>query len=370
MKSSSKVILASLLALTAARAEDDPTYINQIWQIQLPGGANDAYIVPVQPTGEQLSPLPINPNGARFELWTIKSPGPVSYLLDTRYVGAFVPLAQVIIDSNDPYGKDLSVTGPVPANLPAMVRRTRVDKPFKVYITVSGLLGGAEDPPASKSVQFLHHVQSYGTGIGLNLNRNQATQVSDVPSSLSANSTRTFSYNVSGVPGGDRTKVRGEERFSVFSLDDNRGGGYHILPAQLSSEYIQVWPVAYGSISGISQNDLIRFSMPTLTIALKDLYPESRTYMRAYKGNLSSDPAVGVVVPGSNQIISDSTPQDRTLTISNYDTIFTGDGRWTMELLTVTPLEPGGAPLIERLGSVSFDVDRTIEVNGSFTTIE
>ncbi len=325
MKTSLAAIFVTILGLTSVTAQVEASYINQIWQIQLPGNSNDAYIVPVDP---------------------------------------------VIIDTNDPYGKDLSVTGSVPGNLPAMMRRTRVDKPFKVYVSIQGLLGGVNDPAASKAVQFLHHVQSYGTGIGVGLDRTQAIQLTDVPTTLNANITQVFTYQVSSVPGGDRTKVRGEERFSVYSLNDTRGATYHVPPSQLAADSVQVWPIAEGTIAGISQNQVVRFAMPTLTVTLRDLYPDSRTYMRAYRGNVSSNGTIGTVVPGSNQIISDSTPQTRTLSISNYDHVFNGDGRWTMELLTVTPLEPGGAPLVERLAYVTFDLDRTLEVNGSFTTIE
>ncbi len=47
-----------------------------------------------------------------------------------------------------------------------------------------------------------------------------------------------------------------------------------------------------------------------------------------------------------------------------HDGTFDGDGRWTMEFLTFTPF---GA---DRLAYVSFDPDRTLEVNGSLSTIQ
>ena len=63
-------------------------------------------------------------------------------------------------------------------------------------------------------------------------------------------------------------------------------------------------------------------------------------------------------------IVNDSVPQNRVLVVNNYDSVFDADGRWTMELLTVTPFGT------DRLAYVSFDLDRTIEMNGTFTTIE
>jgi hypothetical protein len=104
--------------------------------------------------------------------------------------------------------------------------------------------------------------------------------------------------------------------------------------------------------------------MPVLTLTLNDLYPGSNSYAQAYKG----DPVlgtVGAVVPGSSLVLaSDTVPVNRVLTLNKYDSVFTSDGRWTIELLTVTPFGT------DRLAYISFDINRTIEVNGSVTTIE
>lgn len=357
-----RIIPAIFAGMALASAADEVTYTNFIRQVQLPpdeNGNSVTYDEPVGSTGAKLSPLEINPNGARFELWTVKSPAPaVNYLLDTRYVGAYVPIAQIVVDSVDPYGKDLDATGPIPQNLPAMIRRTRADQAFTVYVTASGLLNGATDPEPSKSVKLLRHAQSYGVGgTGLNLNRTQATLISQASINTNGVQTLSYSYQLFKVPGADKSKLRGEERFSVFSLED-----YQAPESQLASQFIQIWPVADSTISGIAQNQLIRFAMPTVTLTMNDLYPDSRTYAQVYRG----DPVLGkagAVVPGSNQIINDSVPQNRTLTLSNYDDVFDGDGRWTMEVLTVTPFGT------DRLTHVSFDLDRTLEVNGNLSTI-
>jgi hypothetical protein len=345
-------ILSTAIAVASAT---EITYTNFIRQIQLPTGVQ--YDASVATSGEQLSPLEINPGGARFELWTIKSSPLTNYLLDTRYVGAYVPIAQVVIDCEDAYGKDLTNTGTVPSNIPAMIRRTRADRPFSVYITTSGLLSGATDPTPSKSVKLLRHVQSYGlAGTGVILDRTQATLLSQA--SIDSNGVQTLTYTLNSIPGSDRTKIRGEERFSVFSLAD-----YQAPESQLASQFIQVWPVADGTISGITQNQSIRFSMPQVTLTLNDLYPDSRTYAQVYPG----DPQLGktgTIVPGSHQIINDSVPQSRVLSLMNYDDTFDSDGRWTMEILTVTPFG------VDRLAYVSFTLDRTIQLNGSFNTIE
>nr|MCU0753111.1 hypothetical protein [Akkermansiaceae bacterium] len=332
-------------------AADEITYTNFIRQFQTPSNVVWDASASVESEGSQPSELAINPGGGRFELWTVanKTP-PVSYLLATAYVGTYVPVASVTIRSEDPY---------------PIIRRTRADRPFFVDYSVSGLLSGATDPDASKAVNLIRHVQSYGVkGTGINIDRTQATLLSQA--TINTNGDQTLTYAVNSVPGADRSKVRGEERFSIFTFADNRVSGgitYNIAPTQVSSQFIQIWPVADASISGISQNQVFRFAMPAITITLNDLYPSSNTYAQAYKGNAVLG-KTGTVIPGSSLVIDDSLPNDRVLVMDNYDQVFDEDGRWTIEILTETPFG------IDRLAHVSFEVDRTIQVNGSFTTIE
>jgi hypothetical protein len=345
MKTSLQFTICALVLCGSQAWSQSPVYTNFIRQTQFP--TQVIWDASVAAQGQQLSALAINPGGARFDLWTVKSTPLTNYLLDTAYVGAYVPVAAVVIRSEDPY---------------ATIPRTRADRPFYVDITVNGLLTGPTDPEPSKSVKFLRHVQSYGAdNDGINVNRSQATLLTQsVINQNGGPNTLTFALN--SVPGGDRSKVRGEERFSVFSLAD-----YQAPESQIASQFIQIWPVADGTVSGIAANQLIRYAMPQLTITLNDLYPNSTTYAQVYKGT----PRLGVdgtVVPGSAVVVNDSVPQDRVLVLTDYDSAFgTGDdadGQWTMELLTVTPFGT------DRLSHVTFTLDRTIAVNGSFTTIE
>ena len=50
--------------------------------------------------------------------------------------------------------------------------------------------------------------------------------------------------------------------------------------------------------------------------------------------------------------------------VDDYHEVFDQDGRWAMELVTDTPFG------VERLYHVTFDLDRTMKVNGTFVTIE
>ena len=225
-------------------------------------------------------------------------------------------------------------------------------------MTINGLLSDAGAPDAAKNIKFLRHVQTYGAGgTGVSINRDLATLHSQVM--MTQNGTQTLTYVVNEVPGADRAKVRGEERFTLFSLPD-----YQVAAgSQLASQFIQIWPVADGNLAGITPNQMIRFSVPAVTVTLNDLYPSSHTYAQVYKG-----PPVlgttGTIVPGSSLLINDTIPVSRVLTLSNYDAVFDQDGQWTMELVTQTPFG------LERMHHVTFQLDRTIQMNSSVTTVE
>jgi hypothetical protein len=339
MKTIIHTILSAVL-LCGSHVWSQSTYTNFIRQVQFPSGV--VWDASVPNVGEQLSALEINPGGARFELWTVNSTGPTSFLLDSSYVGAYVPVATLLIRSED---------------LTGVVTRTRADRPFFVDLTVNGLRFDEDAPDAARSVRFLHHVQSYGVGgTGANLDPTQA--ILQEQRMIEANGSQTLTFALTTVPGADRSKVRGEQRFSIFSLAD-----YQAPASQIAAQTIQVWPVADGTLTGIAQNQLIRYKLPQLTLTMNDLYPNSTTYAQVYKG----EPRLGVtgtVVPGSGLTINDSVPHSRVLVVKDYEAIFDEDGRWTMEMVTVTPFG------IDRLAFVSFTLDRTMKVNGTVTTIE
>ncbi|MEX2580285.1 MAG: hypothetical protein WD342_14600 [Verrucomicrobiales bacterium] len=326
-------------ALPSIVQAGDYTYF--IRQIQMPDEVE--WDVTVEQSGSQQSPLEINPNGARFELWTVKADPLTSYLLDTTYVNSYIPVAQLQIKSEDPY---------------EVIPRTRADRPFEVEVTVSGLSDDPEAPEAARSVKTLRHVQAYpGDSNGKDLDRGNATLISQ--GSFDSNGDYTLSYAVTSIPGADRSKVRGEERFSVYSLEDGEAP-----ESQLASEFVQIWPVADGAISGISDGDLIKGALPKVTFDLNDLYPDSWTYAQVYEGQ----PRLGVdgaVVPGSSILIDSSVPKNNVeAMVKEWDRVVPHDGVWTLELLTATPFGT------DRLGYVTFKVERTIRVNGNVTSVD
>lgn len=336
MKTPALLLLLPLVSHAWAQG----TYTNFIRQVQMPSGVQ--WDATVAATGERSSALAVDEGGARFELWTVNSSPVASHLLDTRFVGAYVPSSEVVISSEDPY---------------PVAPRTRADRPFRVDITVSGLLGEASAPDASKSVKLLRHAQSYGpAGIGEDLERSQATLLAQ--SLITRNGKQTLSFELNSIPGADRAKIRGEERFSVFSLADS------LAPeSQLASRHIQIWPVADGSISGITPEQKVRIQLPKLTISVNDIYPGGLVYAQVYRGDARLG-VEGTKVPGTSYGPIGDVPEDRVVVLDRYDSVFDGDGRWTMELLTITPFGT------DRLAHVTFDLDREISINGNITTIE
>jgi len=336
MKISFTIPACVAMAIQFASAQS-ASYTNFLYQFQTP--SEQPYQVPIAVEGQRLSPLAIDPGGARFELWTIRSDPFTSYLLDTKYVSTYTPVADIRIVTEDPYPG---------------VPRTRADRPFEVFVEVNGLRFEPEAPDAAKSLQFTRHVQSYGPGgDGSNINRSQATLLQQVY--LNQNQTHQFNFPINAVPGADRTQVRGEERFSAFTLEST--------PSQLDSKYVQIWPVSRASVSGIQNGEAVRFNAPDIVLTLQDLYPDSRTYAQIYQG----PPALGTegqVIPGSLLMFYEAVPQDRTLILDNWEELINADGQWTIEILTATPFG------VDRMAHVTFQVNRSIEVQGTVTTFE
>jgi hypothetical protein len=340
----------------ALAAQETVSYINKIraypssgvsYDTPIEGNASD-----VAQTGTLLFPDAIALGGARYELHTLQSSsvtGLTDYPLASTYVGA-VPQATLVIRSEDKSG---------------VVPRTRADRPFWVDVTVDGVCSGASDPGASKSVNYLHHWQSYGeNGTDIGLNRSQATLASTEP--IAVNGPYPKAYPITMIADANLLKIRGEERFSVFSLPSPG-----ILATSIATGYIQIWPIGDATISGITQDQVlpIKFTSPKLTIALTDVYPRSTIYAQVYSGAYQQN-KVGKQVPGA-WINDTEYPKNKLLELSSYNDLFTSDGLWTMEIITATPFgtetvnTPAGRPCY-----VSFMVDKTIQMNGTVTTSE
>ncbi len=333
--------LLSGLFLSAVSAQAQ-TYTFFIRQVQMPDQLE--WDLSVSQQGSQQSPLAINPYGARFELWAVKSSPLTSYLVDTTYVNSYVPVATVAITSEDPY---------------SVIPRTRADRPFEVTINVNGLSTDPAAPAAAQSVKLLRHTQSYpAASDGSNIDRSAATIYSQ--GSLNSNGSHVLSYTqtVLPPPNGDYTKIKGEERFSVFSLAD-----YQAPESQLASKFIQVWPISSCVLTGMTNGAVIKAAAPQVTATLTDLYPDSVTYAQVYQGPPVLGTA-GQIVPGASIIVNGTVPRSDQFHVWNWDAVIPTDGEWTLEVLTQTPFG------IDRLSYITFTVDRAIKVNGSVTSAD
>ena len=334
--------IAAATALTSvpALAQGGANFTNFIRQVQYP--TEVVWDMTVAQTGETLSALPIDPGGARFELWTVDATGPTSYLLSSNYVGTYIPVVGLTVTTEDET---------------SAVARTRCDRPYSMSYFVRGLRSGADDPVASKSVDFFWHKQSYGeNGYGENLDRTQA--ILHASASVTSDQEATSNFTLTVVPSANLAKVRGEERFTIYSLDD-----YQAPASELAGGTIQFWPVADGAVTGINPGDLVRYHLPQLTLTLNDLYPFSTTYAQAYPGAAALG-TVGKILPGSALVIDEPIPQNRVLVVDDYGDALGADGVYTIEILTQTPFG------IDRLAYVTFNLDRTMKVRAGVSTNE
>lgn len=341
-----RILAAGAVALAASEATGQ-TRSNFIRQVHQATGVQ--WDVPVGDAGARQAVLPVLPGGSRFELWTVESPSARHFLLDVKFVDVNLPKSNIRIVTEDPC---------------TTVVRTRADRPFRVEVTTSGLLSGLGLPLLSDLVVVYRHVQAYGSGEeilglklgGLNLNPDQGILVS--VGTISGNGTKILHYPINAIPGPNRAKVMGEERFSVLTLPDLGNPA-----APLAMRFLQVWPVADGSIRGIENGQRVRGSLPDVTLTAHDLYPDSQTYAQIYPGEVRNG-AEGTVVLGSAVVVNHQVPQNRQMVLSGWDEAAPDNGRWTLELLTVTPFG------IDRLDHVTFDVHRALKVRGALSSLE
>lgn len=340
--------IAAVFAIVPQAWSQGSNYTNFITQWHFPGGTQQ-HLTGLPSAGTDESPDPISVGGSRFDLWTVKGGTPeVEFLLGSSFVGTYIPIGALEVITED---------------TTSVVKRTRCDRPYQVRAEISELKKGDEWPTAAKVAHFLWHVQSYGEdGIGDDIDRRDATLLSrDI---LNENESALLPFEVTSVPGNVRSKVRGEETFSIYSVEDKReDSDYYVPPMKLASDTLQVWPVADGTITGIEPGQLVRYEVPQLTLTMNDLYPSSTTYAQAYPGEAKLG-VQGKMIGEKAFVWDQSMPIDKVLVIDNYGDALGADGVWTIELVTKTPFG------LDRLDYVTFELDRTMKVRASFHTIE
>ncbi len=308
------------------------------------GTFRDVYLSNNQ--GTVLSPMIVPNPGACFDLWARGiHPDNYYYRLDTKVVGTYLPQASIQITSEDPY----------PAT------RTRADRPYDVTMVISGLINDDPSAPlASKRVLYLRHGENYPEGtyrIPMNTSRSVYVLESyDVPNGTH----QSTHYN--SISPANPTEATGEETYRAYSYPDASIPVASILAQQV----IQIWPVANAEVSGVTENERFVVRLPELSIKLTALYPDSLTYVQLYQGPKALG-RVGTVLPSTVRDFDADVPQDETILIRDWGEHLQEDGIYTVEVLTVTPFNSGNP---ERLGAITFEIDREVELRGTVTSSE
>lgn len=328
---------AFILCPAFAGADLSKDYLNFIRQIQQDTGVE--WDVSVARKGNALSQTEIDEGGSLFELWSIHTATGKEYLLDKKFVSAYTPKANIEIIAPDTYGG---------------VKRTRVDQPFQVKVTVKGLdrSGKPEVPAAAKSVLYTHTAYSYGPGKFLRDGTETGRALTDGQMSLDGTATINFlTSNLKETQSTDLTQVVGEEVFTITANADQDAP-----ELVLDSDRIQIWPIAKASISGWNETAYYE-NVPNVTFNLTNLYPHSVTFARYYKGQPVATPASVEIVPNSVVSVNEPTPVDKALSL-DLDNIFTKEGAYTVEVLHATIFG------LEKLATTTISVDRTVEIIG------
>lgn len=171
---------------------------------------------------------------------------------------------------------------------------------------------------------------------------------------IGSNGVTQLRFSSTTLEGPDRTKLEGEETFTILSLENGRGTN-----PVLESAKVQIWPIADGVIEGLDATRIYN-DVPRATVVLKDLYPDSTTHVRVYRGAPSQSPAEAVDLPTSYVVINDVIPQDRNLSLDELDRAMNENGSYTLEVIHQTPF---GAEILTRFYPIQ--VRRKIAVRGT-----
>lgn len=328
-------LLSILLALTSVNSfAQTTTYKNIVRQTQQGTGVVWD-MQDVATNGSAPSALLLENGGSLFQLWCINQTAVKDHLLDQKLVGAYLPKADVKITTRDPY---------------TAIARTRIDQPFTVEISVSDLLTGTGIPEAASKVLLEQHVQTYAAG---QTSLEPAVVASKTPFStayIAQNGVTTLKFAASSLTAPNPTKASGEEHFIVHALADGT-----VTQSQIASAKVQVWPLASGSITGISPGEQCRFQIPTIQLDLADLYPRSDTYFVLYEGT-DINSAQGTLI--KSYPWDSDTSRSTLLTSDELNSIITKDGTYTVALMSTTIFDT-------RLlcDPVTFTIKRSMTVN-------
>jgi len=325
--------------------------------------------------GSSVSGMPITgPLGAIFELWA--DVGGVLTLLDVRGIGPYMPTANFLVTTADPWQR--TVVDPVSgALIPRDIYRTRADIAFSVQVTAGGLRVDPALPLAARAVSIETTGQSGDPDTYL-----LGPEYAISASSVTAGAPNYIWSGLSQLTGfADPKKELGQQHFSMRTYPDV------VTPSwQAGRATVLVWPMASASfkqvrnasgqldpfVSGQTFDNEVR----DILVNYKDLYPESHTYVQMYRGpHVLGTVGVPITVTGLDlagtdyDVPQNSVPQGIKIRNVDMEEVINlgGNGLYTLEVVTGNlPWINGGA--YESVAFVNFTVGRSVRIRGQIGT--
>ena len=349
------VFLASLLFSAFLSAQDGYQFF--LDQRNLEG---DGFIrTSITQEDSMQSPMPVPEGGSEFTVWAVNTPTvgaeEVWTHIGNQIVGAYLPQASIQIITNDPYA------GGIP--------RTRIDQPFTVNYTVSGLDStNPEAPPSAMQVLFDRRAsKTILTDQILEPDANVTPELvsQDTIDENGSDSTVYFSSLLDEDPDADSEEnlpvdlltTSGIETFTINAFPDGT-----IASLELAKAQVQVWPLPGATFIGIDNNAKYA-AVPAFQVQLTKVYPQSQTYLQIYPG-VSAPGTVGTRVGGSILAWNSTKTRDGILSFPSIANYLQAEGLYTVEVITVTPF---GQDIVE---SLTFDFDNTISIRGNFNFVD
>jgi hypothetical protein len=375
MKSIRLNVLLLLLAASHAglRAQSTKAWVTEVDLSQPVPVETDVYL-PTDLGGAYTPSLPVSSKGNVYQLWALGTAwDKKEYLLDTKIIKSYAPAASFTIETGDPYFRGNP-------NSPNFVVRTRADEPYRFLVTISGVVEDAAAVAAEKAVEIEFVGTNYWPDTYSPLG-NTSGRAEQQPYSLRANYVAEgnkpfkFGYDEVLLPllnsPANKTKSVGEIKLKVkrYAADG--------LPASYIAEpKIEVWPVATASFTGVTDNQVFIDAIPEVVFNLKDLYPDSKTYVQIYSGE-GKDNTQGTIVETTsrkygahyNPSLTDhaTVPQNVSIGVTGLSSYTPKDGLYTLEIITETPFHNRRQDILKR---VTFEVDRVISSRGKLSTAE
>ncbi len=351
-----KILFFSLIATEALAQNQDA------WVRQTDLATGQIYDTSITGTGgAYTSPLQVNETGSLYELFARGSAWDSNiYLLDTKIIGTYNPAATVSITTEDAYARGDLTSG-------SFVRRTRADRPITVDIEVSGLVVGSAST-AESSVYLAVHGKNYDPTTYSSLNQPQYL----AGDAKLENGSYHFSPLYHQLTSPTVSSGNGEQIFTIV-----RYASYQVPDTILVQPKVEIWPVAFASVSNITAGQVFIDRIPSLVVSLNHLYPDSLTYIQIYQGKQVLGTA-GTLVNGTKLSFGrhynpdqgeepTNVPQTVSISIEDLSNYASNDGLYTLEVITHTPFFGRAA---ERLFHITFEVDRVITSRGQISTLE